>query len=194
MRSAMLVIILGTFGYGQSLVEHAAAAAGGSVGGVAGKKVSDGLTKIFEKMDTTTAKAAKQGAVSKPKAADSDEAPLFDVGPGVPKRDTFVPPPPPPATKHAATHRPAPAPAREPVAVAAPVPPPPPPPEVTTADLRAFAAGMNRDEILKAGQPASRITMFDDGHLVEIYRYMAKDTTIGVVRLSDGRVSSVQMP
>ena len=193
MRSVMLVIFLGAFGWSQSMVENAAAAAGGSVGGVAGKKVSDGLTKIFEKMDKTTEKAAKQGAAAKPKT-DSDEAPLFDVGPGVPKGDTFVPPPPPPATRHAAVRKPAPAPAPPPAFIAGPIPLPPPPPEVTSDDLKKFAAGMNRDEILKAGQPAARITMFDDGHLVEIYRYMAKDNTIGVVRLSDGRVSSIKMP
>jgi hypothetical protein len=191
MRTAMFVILLGTAGWAQSLVEASAAAAGGSVGGVAGKKVSDGLTKIFEKVDKQTAKAAKQGAPSKPKPS-ADDAPLFDVGPGVPKSDTFVPPPPPPAHPVAA-HRPASAPVRAPEPAAA-VPPPPPPPEVTANDLRAFAAGMNREDVLKAGQPASRITMFDDGHLVEIYHYTAKDTPIGVVRLSDGRVSSIQMP
>jgi hypothetical protein len=47
--------------------------------------------------------------------------------------------------------------------------------------------------VLKFGAPASRITMIDDGHLVEIYRYQARDTTFGVVRLSDGSVSSVQV-
>lgn len=189
----MLVVLLGTFGWGQSMVETAAAAAGGSVGGVAGKKVSDGLTKIFEKIDKQTGKAAKQGTPAKTRAADSDEAPLFEVGPGVPKGDTFVPPPP-PVARHATVRKPAPAPAPPPPLVVQPVLPPPPPPEVTARDLSHFAAGMNRDEILKVGAPAARITMFDDGHLVEIYRYMAKDTTIGVVRLSDGRVSTIQMP
>jgi hypothetical protein len=35
--------------------------------------------------------------------------------------------------------------------------------------------------------------MFDEGHLVEIYRYQSRDTTFGVVRLSDGSVSNVQV-
>jgi hypothetical protein len=35
--------------------------------------------------------------------------------------------------------------------------------------------------------------MIDDGHLVEIFRYQTRQTTIGVVRLSDGSVSSVQV-
>jgi hypothetical protein len=72
-------------------------------------------------------------------------------------------------------------------------PAPPPPPEVTAEDLKKVTAGMHREEVLQLGQPASRITMFDDGHLVEIYRYMAKDTTFGVVRLSDGSVSTVEV-
>jgi hypothetical protein len=53
---------------------------------------------------------------------------------------------------------------------------------------------MTRGEVLQLGPPTARITMFDDGHLLEIYRYQAKDTTIGVVRLVDGSVSAVQMP
>ncbi len=192
MRTAMLVIFLGTTAWGQAMLENAtAAAAGGSIGGVAGKKVSDGITKIFGTVDKSAGKAAKTGAASKPAA--SQDAPLFEVGPGVPKGDTFVPAPPP--ARHAAVHKPAPAPPPPPPApVVEPVPPPPPPPEVTVADLKHFAAGMDRDQILKAGQPASRITMFDDGHLVEIYRYMTNDNTIGVVNLSDGKVSAITIP
>src|SRR5260370_22932849 len=59
MRELLLVILLGGSVWAQSLVEHAAAAGGGSVGGVAGKKVSDGITKIFNKVDKSTAKAAE---------------------------------------------------------------------------------------------------------------------------------------
>ena len=64
---------------------------------------------------------------------------------------------------------------------------------VTPEDLKTLASGTARAEVLKLGAPSSRITMFDDGHLVEIYRYQAHDTTFGVVRLSDGSVSSVQV-
>ena len=52
---------------------------------------------------------------------------------------------------------------------------------------------MNREDVLKLGPPASRISMFDEGHLLEIYRYMTGDTTLGVVRLADRAVSGVQM-
>src|SRR5580658_7857229 len=59
--AAILFCGLTCVAYGQSMIETAAAAAGGSVGGVAGKKVSDGLTSIFEKVDKSAAKAAKSG-------------------------------------------------------------------------------------------------------------------------------------
>jgi len=185
MRELLVVILLGGSVWAQSLVEHAAAAGGGSVGGVAGKKVSDGITKIFNKVDKSTAKAAEG-----PK-----NAPLLEVGPGVPKAQGDSVPAPPPPARHAAVHKtPAPAPVAPapPAEVVAPVPPPPAPPVVTAEDIQKVSLGMQRGQLLKLGAPASRITMFDDGHLVEIYRYMTKDTTLGVVRLTDGSVSSIQ--
>jgi hypothetical protein len=175
----------------QALVEHAAAAAGGSVGGVAGKKVSDGLSKIFEKVDTTTKKAAKTGDNGKAKEVDAKGVPLLQVGPGSPKgRDTsgVVPPPPPARRAGVPTQAPPPAPVR---VAAVPTPPPPPLPEVKLEDLKKIIAGTKREEVLKLGPPASRVTMFDDGHLLEIYRYMAGDMTLGVVRLVDGSVTSL---
>lgn len=191
MRNTTLVILLGGLlsgcVCGQSLVEGAAAAAVGSAGGVAGKKVSDGMTKIFNKVDQQAAKAAESGK----------NAPLLQVGPGVPKGIAESVPAPPPPAHHAAIHKlatPAPEPAPAPVVEVAPVPPPPPPPIVTAEDLKKVAIGMNREELLKFGAPSSRITMSEDDHLVEIYRYMQKEATLGVVRLTDGAVSSVQRP
>ena len=70
---------------------------------------------------------------------------------------------------------------------------PPPPPVATAADLRTIVVGSRRSELAKLGLPAARITMYDDGHLIEVFRYMSNDTRIGVVRLSDGTVSSVQV-
>jgi len=193
MRSVVLVIFLAGGVFGQSLVEAGAAAAGGSVGGVAGKKVSDGLTAIFGKIDKQTAKAAQ---TDKPKAAKPDPIavdrtpPLLTAGPGMVKRPESVPPPPP--IHHAAVHRPPPI--AQPVEVIEPAPaPPPPPPEVTSEDLKTVKQGMARETLLALGAPASRITMFDDGHLLEIYRYMDKENTLGVVRLSDGRVSTIEV-
>jgi hypothetical protein len=63
--------------------------------------------------------------------------------------------------------------------------------QVTSGELRTVTRGMSRSDVLKLGTPAARITMFDDGHLVEIYRYQDHDDNLGVVRLTDGSVSSV---
>ena len=64
---------------------------------------------------------------------------------------------------------------------------------MTVEDLKKIATGTSREELLKLGAPASRITMFDDGHIAEIYRYMEKDTTLGIVRLSDGVVAGIEL-
>lgn len=195
MRNIMLVILLGGFAVSaQSIVENAAAAAGGSVGGVAGKKLSDGLSKIFGKVDAATGKAAgdqKRGT----KSEDAAE-PLIEVGPGAPRSDGSAVPPPPPSHHAAVRHfaRPAPA-ARAEVEPPAPAPAPPPPPlKVTTADLQKIALGMSREDVLKIGQPSSRIMMSDEGHLAEIFHYASKDSTLGVIRLTDGVVSSIRIP
>jgi hypothetical protein len=201
MCKTLLVILLSSspFGvaYGQSMLETSAAAAGGSVGGVAGKKVSDGMTKIFEKMDKQAAKAAKTGETKKSAATVDPNTPLLDVGPGVPKAsskgvDTSNVPPPPPPVHRASVHKPVPPPV---VVVVEPPPPvvapPPPPPDVTADDLKLVKSGMQRADVLKMGAPSSRITMFEEGHLLEIYRYQGKDSTLGILRLTDGAVSNI---
>lgn len=187
MRLTGLIVLLAATAWSQTLVEHAAAAAGGSAGGVAGKKVSDGVTKIFGKVNQRASKAAE---APRPTAS----APLMEVGPGVPK--SKVPPPPPPV-HHAAVRRVplpmrAPAPVSPPVLEAPPAPAPPPPP-VTAAELNQIQPGATREDVLKLGTPSSRIMMFEDGHLLEIYRYLAKQTNVGSVRLTDGVVSNVSV-
>jgi|SRR5579862_2669657 len=187
MRLIGMLAVLGSFGCAQSLVEHAAAAAGGSVGGVAGKKTSDGLSAIFEKVNKQTQKAAK-GATG----ARQNAEPLLEVGPGVPKQRATVPPPPPPLHR-VEVRKPAPL----PVNVRVPVPMIEPglelPPQVTLAELRGVTRGMNRSDVLKLGEPAARITMFDDGHVVEIYRYLDRNVDLGAVRLTDGAVSGIML-
>jgi len=106
---------------------------------------------------------------------------------------SLVPPPPP--IPHAVVRRPVEAPVKvepdpEPVPTPAVIPPPPP---VTIEDLRAVTAGTPREDVLKIGQPASRITMYDEGHLSETYRYSAGTAMLGVVRLSDGVVTAVEL-
>ncbi len=186
-RLLFLMPVFAMLAGAQTLTEMSGAVAGGAIGSAAGKKVSEGITGIFGKLDTSTKKAAKPEDPAK-------KEPLLDVGEGVPRRTATqesVPPPPPPAGSHHAVKPAAP----EPIAEVLPPPPPPPPPapQVTSDDLKKVAAGMKRDELLKLGAPASRITMDDDGHLVETYSYYAKDAAIGRVKLTDGTVTNVEV-
>jgi hypothetical protein len=188
--------------WSQAMTEAAGVLAGGSIGGVAGKKVSDGITNVMGKVDSVASKAAKatkapEAAVSKAKGETPAGSAVIQVGPGGVVKDHSLVPPPPPPSKRAAIVPPPPAvepsPAVSAFHPAALVLPPPPPPQVTADDLKSLASGTGRNDVLKLGTPASRITMYDDGHLVEIYRYQSHDRTIGVVKLSDGSVSSVQV-
>jgi hypothetical protein len=204
-RVSMGLMLVGVAGlsWSQAMTEAAGAIAGGSIGGVAGKKVSEGVSTIFGKVDGVAAKAAKtakapEAAVDKVKADKPGQAAaVLQVSPGgVIKDHSLVPPPPPPVRRAAVVPPPPPAsgpPAAEPPAIRQPIPVLPPAPQVTSDDLKTIASGASRRDVLKLGAPASRITMYDDGHLVEIYRYQTHDTTLGIVRLSDGSVSSVQV-
>jgi hypothetical protein len=198
MRVLMLLAVAGC-AWSQAFTDAAGVIAGSSVGVGAGKKLSDGVTSVLQKVDATSAKAAKIDVTAKPTAKASEKVPLL-AGPviqtapgGVVKDHSLVPPP--PAKKVAVIPPPPPPVAMAAPAVLAPVyAPPPPPPPAKVEDLRTLASGTTREEVLKLGVPSSCITMFDDGHLVEIYRYQNRETTLGVVRLSDGSVSSVQVP
>jgi hypothetical protein len=263
MRKLVLGFAVAGAAWAQTMTEFGAAAATGTVGGAAGKSVSNGLTAIFGKVDEQT-KAAAKPASPKPETAPKQEAasaaaPAVPAAPGsattppvssgpAPVSDTVttppaagaapkaaikppakatsgttsgqaaksatkpasspaiaahatpkaasvsVPDPPPPAVSHAAISKPVQAPASKPEEEAAPIPLPPPPPRQASAeDLKAIAPGTIREEVLKLGAPASRISMIDDGHLLEIYSYMNKDTMLGSVRLSDGTVSRVEI-
>jgi len=195
-----LLMLTGVAGmaWSQAMTEAAAAIAGGSVGGVAGKKVSDGISTVLQKVDSVANKAAKttkapETAITKAKSDNPKEGTVLQVGPGGVVKDHSLVPPPPPVRRAASVVPPPPlAPPPAPVVIQ-PIPVLPPPPQVTPDDLKALASGTARGDVLKLGAPASRITMYDDGHLVEIYRYQSHDTTFGVVRLSDGSVSSVQV-
>jgi len=67
-----------------------------------------------------------------------------------------------------------------------------PPPTMTLEILRTFTGGTPREDVLRFGPPASRVTMYDDGHVVEIYSYLSHGVKIGTIQLSDGVVSSVR--
>lgn len=172
----------------QSMSEVGAAVAGSSIGSAAGKSVSDGITSIFGKVSDQTKKAASTKAAP---------ATGVVIGRGVPAAEPVVPPPPP--LKGSVSQR------RAPVKWQGPTQPAPEPapvaeapksletPKMTAEELAGITQGTTRADLLRLGTPSSRITMFDDGHLVELYRYAGTQGALGTVRLSDGAVSSVRV-
>ena len=212
LRFSMLLVVAG-LAWSQALTDAAGVIAGSSVGVGAGKKVGRRhnsrlwIAQMARRLRRrrprrSPAPKSRLAAKSTQRAGDgggsggssaSGGGTVLKTGPGgVVKDHSLVPPP--PVKKVAVVPPPPPIapPARgcadTPVLVL------PPPPQVTPEELKTLAGGTFREEVLKLGAPASRITMFDDaGHLVEIFRYQTRETTFGVVRLSDGSVSSVQV-
>ena len=74
------------------------------------------------------------------------------------------------------------------------VPPAPAAAPVPAIDLEKVSVGTTREELLKLGQPAGRLSLPDGGHLVEMFQYSVNGATLGTVRLIDGAVSQVQIP
>ena len=207
MRHLLALSVLAGLACGQNMTDVAAAATGGVAGGVAGKKVSQGLTSVFGKVTKEVERASSDVAPRKTTSAPSagsvapGNAPLMEVGPGIPKKASApekprisggVPLPPPPVRRAAATEPPA-----RPMPVEPVVVPPPTfqvkPPQVTQEDLQQLAQGTAREDVLRLGSPAYRVTMFDDGHLMELFRYASRDVMIGHVRLTDGKVTSIDL-
>lgn len=243
MRCLIVVFAFAGVAFGQGLTEYGAAAAGGAVGTAAGKKVSDGITSIFGKVDQQTKDAAKGkdkapakqkptpavppatsaasassvtlatsgsssapsagGAVSspspvrsssaKPRPARSTVAKVEQGAVPVPDHSVDSVPPPPtiPVRRTAVVVRPVEPP--QPVVEPVPVPAPPPPPQMSEENLKSLEPGTSREELLKLGVPSSRITMTDGGHLLEIYHYASREASLGIVRLNDGAVDSVEL-
>ncbi|MSV34731.1 MAG: hypothetical protein EXQ47_03935 [Bryobacterales bacterium] len=191
MRLTACAFIFAGVAFAQNLTEFGAAAAVGSVGGASGKKVTDGLTAILEKVEQQTAKAAK-----------SDKTPVepaLELAPGVVRDETGgVPLPPPPAGRRSLTPPQLPLaklllPAEIAESFVATTPVLPPPPEMSREGLQNVSAGMNRADVLRLGAPASKITMFENGHLSETYSYRQQGQKVGTVRLTDGAVAAVEV-
>jgi hypothetical protein len=191
MRYVGLIAILAGAAFGQTMTEFGAAAAVGTVSGANGQNVSKGLTAIFGKVNEQTVKAAGKGET--PSAA-------FELGPGQPKSDASgVPLPPPPSGRRAAPFAlpviaqiAIPAEAMQMQTLSEVAPTLPPPPEMSPQNLKTVATGMSRADLLRLGAPASKITMDEDGHTVEIYSYRQQGQKIGTVRLNNGAVASVE--
>jgi len=191
LRNLAFFVLISSTAFSQNLTEFGAITAGSAIGGASGKSVSNGITAIFGKVDQQTAKAA----AAKPTKKDVPEPPPFKVVEGPSDETGGVPLPPAPHKRAAAI----------PVAqYALPqeitrirslsdvAPTLPPPREMSPEELHTISNGMSRADLLRLGAPASRITMFDDGHLVEVYSYRQNGQRFGALRLTDGAVSSIE--
>jgi hypothetical protein len=179
------LILLVNVAMGQSMIEHAAAAAGGSIGGVAGKQVSNGIDSIFGKLAKQTDKAAatapsgqRPSAVGGPALTGPARTPSRT---GQASRKTPLPRP----------GNPAPSSTPPTVAQAAPVPEPPP---LTKDQLAEVTTGASRQDVVaKLGTPFARIFIPEEGGMSEIYQYSSRGKLIGSLRLTNGVVSNVRV-
>ncbi len=185
---------------GQSLTEHAAAAAGATIGTAAGKPLGTALGKIFGSMDQSTSKAAGTAKVVKPvePKATVRTAPAPVLGPapsagsgGSGGGESASAPSGHSTRRHELR-------AEEPLA-SAPIAPvtPIPAPEVKEPSVEQIAAiqvGATSNELEAAlGAPESHVSIpDDDGRLLEICQYWAKGQPLGTIRLENGHVVSVQ--
>lgn len=183
MRKFVIFAILCIGASGQSMLESGAVIAGTTIGSAAGKKVSDGINARLRK----TGKVLQTAAKNEPRQSKSAPAsPLLQVGAGVPKPEVNNVPPPPPK-RVAKPSKPRSVNVPPVLSAVAPVDPPPIP---SAVDLAEIHNGMERDSVLALGHPSARITMYEDGHIVEIYQYRGQ--AAGTVRLRDGAVWAVE--
>lgn len=208
MPALLAVSIVGTAS-AQALLEHAVAAAGGSVAGVAGKQVSDGVDKILGKAGALAKSAAGKEDTSKRKILvapvspevkrtdDKDETKTTALAVETKSNPSvivghFQPRPP---RQQAAWNGPVTKPATVAVAPDSSAPAPvsvPAPPQPTTEDLRALT-GASRDQVYeRMGRPAVRITSSEDGALVETYSFKSSTGRLGSARLVNGTVTEVR--
>jgi hypothetical protein len=192
LRNLGLILLISTTAFSQNLAEFGAVTAGSTVGGASGKAVSNGITAIFGKVDQQTAKAA----AATPAKKEVPEPPPFKVSQGVPSEDNGGVPLPPAPHKHAAAspiaHYVLPQEITRIRSLSDVAPTLPPPPEMSPEELHKISTGTPRTDVLRLGTPASKITMFDDGHLVELYSYRQNGQKFGTLRLTDGAVSNIE--
>ena len=197
----------------QSLAEHGAAAAGATIGTAAGKPLSGAITKIFGDTDdqvrganrastkpsTPAVPAADRTAPAPPSpavgAAAGGDSGLAGGGGAAAGASTPTSEP----RKTATRHRRLPARAS---AIAAPIMPiappvvipPPAPKEPTPQEVASIQVGAAEQDVLATlGVPASRVIVpDDDGHLRESFQYWARGSEIGLIRLDNGVVSTVE--
>jgi hypothetical protein len=212
MRCLALTALLGGFAVsgslvGQSLTEHAGAAAGATIGTAAGKPLGTSIGTIFGDVGKTAATAttapksvkpaakpivhdsaaANDGTVASPGATEQAGDLPTGAGAGSASRSVV-------RRREARAQRadriPAPiVPILSPIVAPAPVFK-----EPTTEQVERIQVGATASELRAALGPAESTVSIpgDDGHLLEICQYWANGEVIGTVRLDNGRVVSVQ--
>ncbi len=216
MRSLKAMTVLGSLALAgglsaQSLAEHAAAAAGATVGTAAGKPISNAISTIFSQTDRVTATAAGAKDKGRPagKATIADEkapaakqsgspAPasaggggggaLSSAGASIERHNARP-------SRAAAQHSAPAAGFQNAVAFSTPVAVEPPRKEPTVEELASIKLGTTQRELQAAlGTPASHVIVpDDDGHLRESCQYWSNGRQIGTVRLDNGQVVKVDV-
>lgn len=211
MRLLALTALLGSFVastsvFGQSLTEHAAAAAGTTIGTAAGKPLGTALGRVFGEVNNTQAavapKTAKPAAAKPaPAATVASEHPAAaaapsggsgggDVAASGGGGSAGTPP-----LHHTRRHKELPVEA-PPVAVSpiVPIVAEPVVKEPSAQEVAGIKVGATSSELREAlGAPESTVSIpGDDGHLLEIRQYWAKGEPVGTIRLDNGHVVSVQ--
>jgi hypothetical protein len=65
--------------------------------------------------------------------------------------------------------------------------------EPTAEDLAIIQVGASEEWVVAVlGQPESKVTIPDDGHLLQICQYWSKGKQLGTVRLDNGQVVNVE--
>jgi hypothetical protein len=219
MRSIALTALLGSFLaatslMGQSLTEHAAAAAGATIGTAAGKPLGSALAQAFGAVDKSTSAAAgpktPKPLPAKPVAVAPSAAPTSgtehpaavasatggggggNVGGGGGGAVGGAG-----AVSHRVSGRKELPAAPAPIAaapIAAIIVPVVVVKEPSAQDVAGIQVGATASDLRAAlGAPESVVSIpGDDGHLLEICQYWAKGEPVGTVRLDNGRVVSVQ--
>lgn len=222
MRLLATIAVAGTFLtianlQAQSLAEHAAAAAGATIGTAAGKPLSGAITKIFGETDdqlkTTNhaitkpstrtpppveklAPGGSPGAAIAPIGGSGDPGPLGSSGGSAATSPSAAPASRGAAVRHlkpaansTAAFEPTPSPFTTPVVIE-----PPAPKQPTLQEVSGIQVGASEKDVLATlGVPASHVTVpDDDGHLRESLQYWANGSQLGTIRLDNGVVSTVE--
>jgi hypothetical protein len=214
MRILASFLFVNALVFAQNMTEVGAAVAGSAIGGASGKPVSEGISTIFGKVgQPSTSAPAKETKVEKDtrteretKAEKQSSAESAKASPGGASGESAggsagdpagVPPPPPPVRKRTAAVIPVaqfvvPAEVAQIGSWADVAPMLPPPAVMSPENFHSVSPGMTREDVLSLGAPDSKITMFEDGHLVELYSYHQNGQKFGGLRLIDGVVASIQ--